>query len=118
MASLCADGASSNFSLCCAGEEGVTRSSVGHSLGLTAKKANRNLSAFATKFGIREAFAQHGKAQIKVRTIWPLLVLKHPEHHNLVSAHQAYSAEHSPVQAHSIPSSSGTAFHWHVEKLA
>lgn len=54
---------------CCTGEEGVTRSSVGHSLGLTAKKANRNLSAFAAKFGIREAFAQQGKAQIKVRIL-------------------------------------------------
>ena len=50
----------------------MTRSSVGHSLGLTAKKANRNLSAFAAKYGIREAFAQQGKAQIKVRIILPL----------------------------------------------
>ena len=47
----------------------MLRSSVGLSLGLTAKKANRNLSAFAAKFGIREAFAQQGKAQIKVRIL-------------------------------------------------
>ena len=39
----------------------MTRSSVGHSLGLTAKKANRNLSAFAAKYGIREAFAAAGQ---------------------------------------------------------
>ena len=52
----------------------MTRSSVGYSLGLTSKKANRNLSAFAAKFGIREVFAQQGKAQIKVRIFDPFVL--------------------------------------------
>ena len=48
------------------GEEGVTRVSVAQSLGLTSKRANRALAAFAAKHRIRETFAQQGKAQIKV----------------------------------------------------
>ena len=48
------------------GEEGVTRVSVGLSLGLTSKRASRALAAFAAKYRIRETFAQQGKAQIKV----------------------------------------------------
>ena len=48
------------------GEEGVTRVSVAQSLGLTSKRANRALAAFAAKHRIRESFAQQGKAQIKV----------------------------------------------------
>lgn len=40
--------------------------SVAQSLGLTSKRANRALAAFASKYHIRESFAQQGKAQIKV----------------------------------------------------
>ena len=40
--------------------------SVAQSLGLTSKRANRALAAFAAKHRIRETFAQQGKAQIKV----------------------------------------------------
>ena len=44
----------------------MTRVSVAQSLGLTSKRANRCLAAFAAKYHIRETFAQRGKAQIKV----------------------------------------------------
>ncbi len=44
----------------------MTKVSVAQSLGLTSKRANRALAAFAAKYHIRENFAQRGKAQIKV----------------------------------------------------
>ena len=92
------------------GEEGVTRSSVGHSLGLTAKKANRNLSAFAAKFGIREAFAQQGKAQIKVRIISPLSFGNTQSNIILVQAHQAGLLQ-SMAQGSVCPSTSTGSQH-------
>lgn len=39
---------------------------MGYTLGMNSKKASRALTAFATKYNIREALAQRGKAQIKV----------------------------------------------------
>ncbi|CAL5218407.1 g83 [Coccomyxa viridis] len=65
-----------------AGEEGVTRVSVAQSLGLTSKRANRSLAAFAAKYHIRENFAQRGKAQIKMWKAPAALLAAHESTHS------------------------------------
>ena len=66
--------------------------SVAQSLGLTSKRANRALAAFAAKHRIRESFAQQGKAQIKVRSAPPPAITPgwhSPDHHIVVQCWEA-----------------------------